>query len=347
MALNTIHQYVKFFTITLLISWTLGLSLAGCGALTTAGAPQPQEAAETTPDINSQDAGREEETGEEIGNERPAEERPVLDEGVEPGLNPGAEPQGENPAPGDDSGADPGTGSVAVRPYYTLEGDPPTAPGLALSKRRFVTEPQKIAYLTFDDGPHPSATPKILKILKEEQVPATFFVIGYLAERYPDLLRAAHKDGHAIGNHSYSHNYDLIYQSPEAFLDNIKRAEKVIAEIIGEPPKIIRAPGGTHTHFRVDYYNLLDSHGYLVFDWNVSIGDAAAPLVPAKTLLENLKAQVPGKNRVIILMHDAGGKSTTVEVLPEIIKYLKANGYSFGVLSPEVRPILFPGGFAP
>jgi len=232
-----------------------------------------------------------------------------------------------------------------IHPYYTLSGTPPSAPGLAMRVRVFNEEPQKIAYLTFDDGPSPETTPRILKILQDEGVKATFFVVGRQVARYPNLLKAEYEQGEGIGNHSYSHDYRLLYRSPEAFLAEIKQTEELMFKTIEIRPKIVRAPGGTQGHFHVDYYNALDAANYLIYDWNVSSGDADASLVPADQLVQNIKNQVPGKDRIIILMHDAGAKVTTVDALPQIIQYLKEQGYSFGVITPKVAPILFPGGF--
>jgi len=232
-----------------------------------------------------------------------------------------------------------------IHPYYDLAGAPPSAPGLSMRVRTFSEEPQKIAYLTFDDGPYPQTTPRILKILQDEGVKATFFVLGKQVERYPDLLKAEYEQGEGIGNHSYSHDYHSLYRNPEAFLSDIKQAEDLIFNAIGTRPRIVRAPGGTQGHFHVNYYNALDAADYLIYDWNVSAGDAAAPRVPADQLVHNIESQVPGKSRIIILMHDAAAKVTTVDALPRIIKYLKQQGYSFGVITPKVAPVLFPGGF--
>lgn len=232
-----------------------------------------------------------------------------------------------------------------IHPYYSLSGTPPSAPGLAMRVRVFNEEPQKIAYLTFDDGPSPETTPRILKILQDEGVNATFFVVGRQVARYPDLLKAEYEQGEGIGNHSYSHDYSLLYRSPEAFLAEIKQTEELMFKTIGIRPKIVRAPGGTQGHFHVNYYNVLDAADYLIYDWNVSSGDADASLVSADQLVRNIESQVPGKARIIILMHDAGAKVTTVDALPRIIQYLKQQGYSFGVITPNVAPILFPGGF--
>lgn len=232
-----------------------------------------------------------------------------------------------------------------IHPYYELGGAPPSAPGLAMRVREFEEEPQKIVYLTFDDGPDPETTPRILKILLDEDVKATFFVLGTQVVRYPDLLKAEYEQGEGIGNHSYSHNYNSIYRSPEAFLAEIKQTEELIFRTIGTRPRIVRAPGGTQGHFHVNYYNAVDAADYLIYDWNVNSGDADAALVPADQLIRNIETQVPGKSRIIILMHDAGVKLTTVDALPKIIQYLKKQEYSFGVITQKVAPILFPGGF--
>lgn len=232
-----------------------------------------------------------------------------------------------------------------IHPYYDLSGNPPTAPGLTMRLRVFDVEPQKIAYLTFDDGPYPETTPHILKILQDEGVKATFFVLGKQIEKYPYLLKAEYEQGEGIGNHTYSHDYSLIYPSPQAFLTEINRTDALIFRTIGIHPRILRAPGGTQGHFNVNYYNTLDAADYLIYDWNVSSGDADAHLVPADQLIHNIETQVPGKSRIIVLMHDAGAKLTTLDALPQIIQYLKQHGYSFGVITPKVAPILFPGGF--
>lgn len=231
-----------------------------------------------------------------------------------------------------------------VRPFYELAGTPPMAPGLVMRTRAFSAEPAKVVYLTFDDGPSLN-TPQILKILKDEGVHATFFVIGTQIQKYPDLLKQEYAEGNAIGNHTFSHRYEVIYQNPQSFLADIKKNEELINNLVGIRPLIIRTPGGTQGHFSVGYYNAIDAAGYLVYDWNVSSEDATAALVPADQLIQNVKRQVQGKDRVIILMHDAQSKTTTVEALPQIIQYLKQEGYTFGILNPKIAPILFPGGF--
>lgn len=238
----------------------------------------------------------------------------------------------------------PGAPGIPIHPYYDAAGNPPTAPGLAMRPRQFQSEKGKMAFLTFDDGPYPSTTPQILAILAKEHVQATFFDIGRQVELNPDLLKDEYEQGHVIGNHTYSHNMTELYKGPQAFLADVKKAEDIMYNIIGMRPQIIRAPGGTVGHFNISYFNAVDAAGYLMEDWNVDTGDTDARLEPEKLLINNVKEQIQGKSRVVILMHDLAGKTTTIQALPTIIEMLKKQGFSFGVLGPHVRPIVFPEG---
>lgn len=189
----------------------------------------------------------------------------------------------------------------------------------------------KIAYLTFDDGPTPYITSNILNILKENDIKATFFVIGSMAERNPELLRQEKLEGHVIANHTYSHNYKYIYSSTDNFLQELKRADAVLTSIIGEHNKtLVRFPGGSFG--RSAYKQAIENSGYHYVDWNCLNGDAEVAAASVDRLISRFKETAQNKKELIILMHDAQGKSTTVQALPEIIKYLKANGYVFKTL---------------
>jgi len=238
----------------------------------------------------------------------------------------------------------PGPPGTPIHAYYDEAGNPPTAPGLAMRQRKFQPEIEKMAYLTFDDGPYPSTTPKILAILAKESIHATFFDIGQQVELYPDLLKAEYQQGNAIGNHTYSHNMAKLYKDPKDFLADVKKAEEIIYHTLGIRPQIVRAPGGTVGNFKISYFNAMDSAGYLMEDWNVDSGDTDAHLVPADQLTQHVEQQIHGKTRVVILLHDLVGKNTTIEALPRIIELLKKQGFSFGVLGPHVLPIVFPQG---
>jgi peptidoglycan/xylan/chitin deacetylase (PgdA/CDA1 family) len=233
--------------------------------------------------------------------------------------------------------------NTIIRPTYDSNGNPPTAPGLAMKARVFNVEPSKIVYITIDDGPYLQNTPHLLEVLKAENVKATFFDIGKQIEQFPSLLKAEYDQGHSIGNHTYSHDYSSIYKSPDAFLADIQKNDDLIFKIIGIHPKIIRAPGGTSC-FNIAYYNLLDTNDYIAYDWNLDTEDTDGKY-SVKQIVSNVDKQILNKNKIILLMHDLPNKSTSTNALPIIIKHLKEKGYSFGTLSTNIRPITFPEGF--
>ena len=200
--------------------------------------------------------------------------------------------------------------------------------------------PGRVAYLTFDDGPDPALTARILAVLAEYQVKATFFVVGYAADHSPGLLRRIVAEGHALANHTLSHRHvrgsaGWIYRSPEAYLAELDACDAVIAAATGLHPTLTRPPGGSHPYLTRDFIDLLQSHGYSTRDWDASAGDSAWPRPSADAILANIVAKGAGgtRSRLIILMHDGGGRhETTLEALPAIIEFLRENGYALETL---------------
>lgn len=193
---------------------------------------------------------------------------------------------------------------------------------------------EKKVYLTFDDGPSKSVTPLILDLLKKEDIKATFFVLGARVELNPSIVRREYEEGHFIANHGYSHIYSSIYSSTESLLDEYNKAKQAIQNAIGEPydGHLFRFPGGStggkYHNLKKDAKQVLQENQIGYIDWNALSSDAAG----AKTkeaLLENVKNSVGEKNTVVILMHDAGDKILTYEVLPDVIAYLRETGYAF------------------
>lgn len=195
---------------------------------------------------------------------------------------------------------------------------------------------EHIVYLTFDDGPDNKNTPQILDILRDENVPATFYVLGAMVEAYPDVLKRIFNEGHAIGNHSYNHKYNELYSSPWEFIAQFQRTDEIIMEQIGVRPLIIRAPGGTYGAFNADYWDMVKSSGYVEHDWNVSSGDATPKGATAYEEIENIVSQINTYNfkSAIVLMHSTAAKDETVKALPDIIHFFKDRGYTFGVITP-------------
>lgn len=204
---------------------------------------------------------------------------------------------------------------------------------------------EKICYLTFDDGPSEKNTAKILDILKEYDIKATFFVINHKGERVEELYKRIVNEGHTIGVHSYSHEYDEIYDSVDAFLDDFNKMSNKIERITGVKPEIFRFPGGSVNTYNAGIYVELAAEmlrrGYAYYDWNVSSGDASYNIIPAGEIKRNVLKGMYESGESIILFHDADQKTTTVEALPEIIEELLEEGYEFSKLDNDVKPIVF------
>lgn len=181
----------------------------------------------------------------------------------------------------------------------------------------------KRVYLTFDDGPS-SNTDRILDILDEYGVKATFFVVG--KSNYTEQYRRIVADGHTLAMHSYSHVYQDIYSSLDAYQQDLNKLRTFLYEVTGVECNIVRFPGGSsNTISKVDMHTLieyLDSEDMIYFDWNVSSGDASSARISADQIAQNVLDNVDKFNNAVILMHDAAGKDSTVDALPVIIEKL-------------------------
>lgn len=182
-------------------------------------------------------------------------------------------------------------------------------------------------YLTFDDGPS-SNTGRILDILAEYDVKATFFVVGKEDEKYKALYNRIVEEGHTLGMHSYSHKYDEIYQSVDSYAQDLSRLQEFLYDTTGVWCRYCRFPGGSsNTVSSVDMNELiayLDEQDITYFDWNVASGDASSSYISADAILYNCMQQIPKFNECIVLMHDASNKNTTVQALPTLIEKIQA-----------------------
>lgn len=191
----------------------------------------------------------------------------------------------------------------------------------------------KRAFITFDDGPS-SLTPEILDTLKNENVKATFFMLGMNVDRYPETVKRVYDEGHFIASHGYTHQYSSIYSSTQAVLDEYNQCNDAIKRAIGEKDyncHLFRfpggLPGGKYADIKQEAKQLLSENDILSVDWNALTGDAETTHPVAENLLEKLRTTTQDKNSVVILMHDAQTKKITAEILPQIIAYLKEQGY--------------------
>ncbi|MGI6227035.1 MAG: polysaccharide deacetylase family protein [Peptococcales bacterium] len=179
--------------------------------------------------------------------------------------------------------------------------------------------------LSFDDGPDNDYTVKILDILKKHKVKATFFLIGKRCEMYPEIVERMVKEGHIIGNHTWSHP-NIIKLSNAKALKELKDTEKILKKQAGYIPKLFRSPYGSLDREKVELFR---DEGYKIISWNVdSLDWKGLSAAEVKTnILENME------QGSIILQHSAGGVgedlSGSVEALDDIIKVLKKDGYKF------------------
>ncbi|MCR5651250.1 MAG: polysaccharide deacetylase [Lachnospiraceae bacterium] len=192
----------------------------------------------------------------------------------------------------------------------------------------FTDDRQKKAYLTFDDGPSVN-TPKILDILKEYNVRATFFVCGTVDgnESLRKLYKRIVDEGHTIAMHSYSHRYGTLYASPKSFEDDLDKIHSLIYNETGVDAKLYRFPGGSGNtvskHDMNDFIGILHSKGYEYQDWNVYPGNPEGTSIPADMIVSGILDKVGDNESSIILLHDTGAKNTTVEALPKVIEGIR------------------------
>lgn len=206
-------------------------------------------------------------------------------------------------------------------------------------------------YLTFDDGPY-KYTERVLEILDEYNVTATFFIVGQFADYYPRRVRAIAEAGHDIGCHSATHDYSAIYASGDAITADIATWEAIVTEALGEVPeeRLYRFPGGSNcTAIPQGSFDTLhdavNELGYRGFDWTCANNDKwYAGKREDQTLTDYFKESVisslaiSGETR-IMLLHETVAES--VEMLPWLIEYLQGEGYGFAPLSKYEGEYLF------
>lgn len=187
------------------------------------------------------------------------------------------------------------------------------------------TEKKQIA-LTFDDGPHPTLTPRILEILAKYNVPATFFMVGQNVFNYPDAARAVIEAGHEVGNHTFTHPH-LANLNENAIMNEIGRCEDALEELCEYRPHLLRTPQGALTP---SLERCLHDDDYILVLWSLDTRDwdnkSTAGITRA--VLDRVQSGD------IILMHDyIGHNSKTPEALEKIIPALLSQGYEFVTVS--------------
>lgn len=217
-------------------------------------------------------------------------------------------------------------------------------PGVQTPETNDSKKEKKKVYLTFDDGPS-SNTKNILKVLKEYNVKATFFVVGnkYNSEEFEAMYKQIVAEGHTIGMHSYSHQYSTIYQSLDAFKEDLNLLEDYLNKTIGMSPFLYRFPGGSSnrvsdTEMEV-FINYLKEKNLTYFDWNVSSGDATGQNLSVEEIVNNTMEGVAKNQTSVVLMHDSERLNSTVEALGKILEQLKEQGIEILPIDQKTTPV--------
>lgn len=238
-----------------------------------------------------------------------------------------------------------GNVDTSVAGAYTLTYTVTDAAGNTATAKRTVTvyvpnDPScSRICLTFDDGPSNDVTIRILDILKQNDVKATFFICNYSDDKIP-ILRRMIDEGHSIGIHGYSHDYAKIYANDDAFINNINSLRDKLKNDTGYTTDLMRFPGGSSNKVSKKYNSgimtrltkRVTADGWRYYDWNVSSGDASGNNIPAYKLIANFKSEIKKGRTNVILCHDISSKRTTADALQSMIDYGKANGYVFSAI---------------
>lgn len=195
-----------------------------------------------------------------------------------------------------------------------------------------IVEYDGVVYLTFDDGPVKGVTDKILDILSEYDVEATFFCLGSYIEKNPELVKRAYDEGHAIASHSYTHQSSM-FKSVDSFNKEVVDTNEAINDVIGKYPDYFRVPYGTKLNENLK--NVLLTNNLKSISWNCETYDSRKGEKKAEDLLNAVKDTMPKNKDVIVIMHDTYGKQHTIDALPSIIEYFQSLNYEFKSFKKE------------
>lgn len=216
----------------------------------------------------------------------------------------------------------------------------------------YVTMPENYTYeegtvyFTFDDGPS-QYTYSYLQYLKQYNVKATWFVVPSREQWNMEALKAIADAGHTIGVHSFTHDYNKIYASVEAYLEDFYEAWTIIKDATGQTPQLFRFPGGSKNDFNVDTRDAIikemTRRGFRFYDWNVDSHDVDD--ATWQEMYNSIPNDCRALNRPVILMHDSSNRKNTLYVFEDVLKVLIGEGYKFDALHNDTRPVQFIGPF--
>jgi peptidoglycan/xylan/chitin deacetylase (PgdA/CDA1 family) len=274
-----------------------------------------------------------------------------------------------NPEPASEVPADRPTEKITTPDIDPVRPDSGGQPAAGVPDANNTTQPagtaandsskHKAVYLTFDDGPNTDFTPQVLAILGRENVRASFMVIGKNAEINGELIKQMITQEHAVINHSYSHDYKIIYSSPDSLIADLDKNSNLLKALTGTSTGIFRAPGGP-AHLTEPYRKKLQEKGYKSISWNITGGDSDPAGATTEQIYNNVATGLANAEKAhltpIVLLHDGTQLSTTsakpgsaldhyiktresvVAALPDIIKLFRDNGYAFATVDENTPP---------
>ncbi len=299
--------------------------------------------------INGQDGGSKENNGKPEPDEKPA-----------PQSTTGSTPIEDDPKPAESAEAPETAETVEPEPDSTDEQPPEDIPvsqpvneyeslyaDLTVPVPTQYVREENTVYLTFDDGPSQN-TYSVLHYLDQYGIKATFFVVPQRTDECYALMKQIVDKGHSIGVHSASHEYEKIYTSVEAYLDDFYDAWQMIYEATGVKTHIFRFPGGSKNDFneatRDDIIEEMTRRGFRYYDWNVDSNDAGG--ATWTEMYNSIPADIAGNYRSVVLMHDSAQRENTVYVLEDVLRVLTNEGYKFDKINNNTQPVQFIGPFA-
>ncbi len=207
-------------------------------------------------------------------------------------------------------------------------------PLMLFLQHAFAKEEKKVAYLTFDDGPTLN-TPDIVDTLSRYNAKATFFVLEERIKLYPDFIKKIAHSGNSIGLHGISHS-EAIYENEISPLEEMKKTEKTLRNLLGSGSKLVRVPFGSGYRLTKAQAGHLTDNGYIIWDWNVDPRDSVGKIV-AEKVMGNLRRGLSACDGApVILLHD---RKSTLRMLPIMLEYLAKEGYTLLPINEKQTPI--------
>ena len=185
-------------------------------------------------------------------------------------------------------------------------------------------------------------TDKVLDVLKENNVKATFFIIGNQIKGQESVVKRINSEGHSIGLHTYTHKYKNIYSNRKGFISEMLKSQNEINSLIGIKPTIMRFPSGSRNHLTKAFLEELHSYNFKIYDWNAVMSDGVNCKTPTDKLYREATKTTVSEHPIILLMHCDYMHKNTCKVLPRVIKFYKDNGYEFKIINDKTPENYFP-----